>query len=594
MFFKPAPPRPWPAPPARPAQIPVEESRGSYHPATAMREPARQLRAPDVAATAMPVAPPLATLVLNRAAFGPTPDQAAEFAALGADDDARLVAWVDQQLAPQSIADADCDARLASSGYVTLGKSLAQSWNDHFVPADLPWEVRQQPATESELATWTRAVYSRRQLFESMVHFWHNHFSLYAYDFVEGTTFGDYDRSAIRAHALGNFRAMAEAVARSPAMLTFLDNAVNFAEDGAGYSNENYSRELLELHLLGAESSYGKVGRAEVPVDGDGTPVGYCEADVQDLARALTGWTFDLDWISWAWGGGNSGQFVFVDSLHSTEAKTLLGTTMPAGRGAQQDGQQALDLLCSHPACGRFLARKLLRRFVCDFPDQTCPTLLASTAALFTSLWQDPAQIREVMRHILLSVEFRSVWGEKIKRPFEIAVSAMRAGAIDFRFYQQVPYPEDWTSWHPDFDDTATLHWMFEGAGQELFGWHPPNGHPDVRAAWQAANPRVTLWKVVNWLVEVQDGNDGWRLDALAQTPAAARTAEELVDFWLPRLLQREVDPVQRTEFVEFMAQGFNPTFDLPLDSNDWPYYWQDRVRALVGLIFMSPGFLWR
>lgn len=594
MFFKPAPPRPWPAPPLRRAAETLADAPGTYRPATAMRESRRADRLGGVTAAGAAVAPPLATVLLNRAAFGPTPAEVAEFAALGANDDARLVAWVDQQLAPQAIADAACDARLAASGYTTLGKSLAQSWNDHFVPDDLPWEVRQQPATESELATWTRAVYSRRQLFESMVHFWHNHFNVYAYDSVEGATFGDYDRSAIRAHALGNFRAMVEAVTRSPAMLVYLDNHVNFAEDGFGYSNENYSRELMELHVLGAEASYGKVARAEIPLGPDGRPVGYCEADVQDMARALTGWTFDLDWISWAWGGGNSGQFVFVNALHSTEPKTLLGTAMPGGRTAQQDGQQALDLICSHPACGRFLARKLLRRFVCDFPDLTCPDLLASTAALWTSLWQDPAQIRKVVRHVLLAPEFRSTWGEKIKRPFEIAVSAMRAGGIEFRFFQQIPHPDDWSTWHADFQDTASLHWMFEGAGQELFAWHPPNGHPDVRGAWQAANPRVTMWNVVNWLTELQDANGAWRLDALAQTPPEARSAEQLVDFWLPRLLQREIDPALRAELVEFVAQGFNPTFDLPLDTNDWPHYWQDRVRALVGLVFMTPEFLWR
>ncbi len=111
-----------------------------------------------------------------------------------------------------------------------------------------------------------------------------------------------------------------------------------------------------------------------------------------------------------------------------------------------------------------------------------------------------------MLRHILLSTEFQSIWGEKVKRPFELAVSAMRAGRMDFRFYQEVPYPADWDTFDPDFKDTLELHWLFEAGGQEIFGWHPPNGHPDVRGAWQSANPRVTLWRLANWLVDLEDG----------------------------------------------------------------------------------------
>lgn len=596
MFFRPAPRRPWPE---RPAGAPVD-------PETPLgdRPAARPMRRRDaaggtdgreaLAGESLLPAPALGAVVWNRAAFGPRPGDVAAFEALGGDDESRLVAWVDAQLDPGTIDDSACDARIAASSYATLGKSLSQLWQDHFVPGGLEWEERLQPATEVELETWTRAVYSERQLFESVVHFWHNHFSLYAYEFVEGPTFGAYDRDVVRANSLGNFRAMLGAVTHSPAMLVYLDNASNFADAHFGYSNENYAREVIELHTLGAAVSYGKVPRATIPVDGEGRPLGYCEEDVQDLARALTGWTFDIDWLSWAWGGGNSGLPVFVDLLHSTEAKTVVGVDLPAGRGAQIDGEEALDALAGHPACGRFLARKLLRRFVCDFPDATCPALLDSTAALWTALWQAPDQIAQVVRHVLLSTEFRTIWGEKVKRPFEIAVSAMRAGRIDFRFFQEIPYPANWEDWHPDFQDTSSLHWSFQGAGQELFGWHPPNGHPDVRGAWQAANPRVTLWNLVNGLVESRDGSDAFRMPILADTPAGPLSAESLVDVWLPRLFGRPVPAAMRNELVEFAAQGFNPTFELPLDTNEWPHYWQDRVRALVGLAFMSPEFLWR
>ncbi len=568
-----------------------------YPAASAMRRPRRP---PSGEPGFSPPTPPsLGVLAYTRAGFGPRPGDVAAFNALGATDLARLTAWVDQQIWPGAIVDTECDQKIAASGYVTLNKSLTQAWQDHFLPDDIEWDEHIRPATEVELATWTRAVYSKRQLYESMVHFWHNHFSVYAYEFVEAPVFAHFDRVAIRPHALGNFRQMLEATAKSPAMLCFIDNFLNFAEDGLGYSNENYARELMELHTLGAEAAYGRIPRAQVPVDGQNRPLGYCEDDVQDVARALTGWTFDIDWI-WPL-PGTTGNFLFFDQhpdgqgSHSTEAKIVLGTAMPAGRMAQVDGTQVLDLLASHPACGRFIAKKLCRRLVGDFPS---PELVDSAAALWTSLWQDPSQIRSVVRHILVTrPEFRSTWGEKVKRPFEVAVSALRANDASFRFFQQVPAPP-WEEWHPDFRRTAELHWMFESAGQVIFGWHPPNGHPDIRGAWQAATPRVALWRTVNWLIEGdEDGADvvfNIVNRTLTALPAGSRSATQVADFWIWRLLGRAMPAADREQCIEYLSQGFNPDLDLPLDSNDWPYYWHDRLRGLIGLIYMSPEFLWR
>ena len=595
MFFAPSPrpPRLFPRPTGVPPRAPAALPGGEYPLAAAMRRKRPRLGPgpPDLP----PVRPPLGVLVYTRAGFGPRGTELAAFDALGGTDAERLAAWVTQQLQPAAIADAECDAKLAAGAYATLGKTYSQLWQDHFL-ADNDWDERIQPATETELATWTRAVYSKRQLLESLVHFWHNHFNVYAYEFVEGPMWVHWDRDVIRAHALGNFRLMLEAVCKAPAMLVYLDNFVNFAEDQAGYSNENFARELLELHVLGAAASYGRIPRSQVPLDPQGRPLGYCEEDVQDVARALTGWTFDIDWESWRWGGGNSGQFVWVDSLHSTEAKRVLGVDLPAGRTAQVDGRHLLDIIAAHPATGRLLATKLCRRLVGDFPP---PDLIDSAAALWTSLWQHPEQISQVIRHILVErPEFAATWGEKIKRPFEIAVSALRAMGTGVRFYQQVPAPPDWNDWHPDFQRTASLHWMFESAGQVVFGWHPPNGHPDLRGAWQCSTPRVALWRLVNWMIETDDAGNGrfagivpW---TLATLPAGGRSANAVVDLWLWRVFHHGIPAADRAQLVEFMSQGFNPDLDLPLTTNDWPHYWQDRVNSLVGLIFMSPEFLWR
>ena len=554
-----------------------------YDGAGAMRRPGAGTRAPETP----PIPPPLAVRVHTKAGFGPGPGDVEAFAALGADDDARLIAWVDQQLAPGSIADAACDAKLAVAGFTTLAKSLAQLFHDHHAIDPPDWYERIRPAIETDLATWIRAVHSKRQLFELLADFWHNHFNVYAWEFIEAPVWVHYDRDVIRAHALGNFRQLVQAVAQAPAMLVYLDNFTNFADGGTGYGNENFPRELIELHGMGAEASYGAIPREQVP--GWPNPVGYCQEDVEDMARALSGWSFDIDWISWLWDdGGNSGLFVYADQhpggggLHSTEAKILFGTSMPAGRSSSVDGAQALDLLAQHPATGRNVAKKLCRRLIGDFPPAA---IVDSAAALFTAQWQAPDQIAQVVRHILLSNEFRSTWGEKIKRPFEIAASALRAAGSAFPFSMSAAYE----------DDNNTFHWLYEAGGQALFGWHPPNGHPDIRGAWQSANPRVALWRLVDWLIESDGAGADRYLDLVASTLATpARSAAEIVDLWIDRVFHRALPAADRQELVDFMAQGHNPAFALPLETNEWPDYTQDRLRALVGVMFMSPEFLWR
>lgn len=554
---------------------------GFYEPVPAMRRPGTGTRSPE----SDPEPPPLAIRLLTKAAYGPTAAELASFQALGSTDAQRLANWVTQQLDPGAIPDPTAQAKLASAGFTTLAKSLTQLFADHHV-ADPPWEVRMRPVWEASLATWIRAVHSKRQLFEVMVEFWHNHFNVYGWEFITGPVWVHYDRDVIRAHALGNFRQLLEAVVRSPAMLVYLNQYESFAEQGAGYGNENFARELLELHTLGAEVSYGNVPREQVP--GWPNPQGYCEADVKDAARALTGWTFDIDWVSWLWGGGNTGQFLTVDwsqwneRVHSIEPKMVLGISMPANRTALQDGQQLLDILAQHPATGRHIAKKLCRRLVGDFPP---PSLIESAATLFTAQWQAPNQIAQVVQHILLSPEFSSTWGQKVKRPFEIVCSALRAGEGNFPF----------TMHAADEAAVNAFHWLYEAGGHPMFAWAPPNGFPDLRAAWASSNPRVAVWRTVHWLVEADSNNQDRFFDIVQTTLASpARSANAIVDFWIERIFRRPLPPEDREELVLFMAQGSNPNFDLPIQTNSWPTYLQDRLRTLVGLMFSAPEFYWR
>ena len=364
-----------------------------------------------------PALPPLAVIVFNRMAFGPEAFNSqggdfARFAQLGGDDDARLQAYVNEQLNPNAIDDSACDNLIAAQGFSTLNKSLPQLWTDHVLADGIGWEERIRPFTETERATWLRAVYSKRQLQEVLADFWHNHFNIYGRDYWPAPVWVHYDRRVIRANLLGNFRTLLGAVAKSPAMLYYLDNTSNTS---AG-PNENFARELFELHTLGAENYLGVVqDRNSVPLDEEGRPVGYIDKDVYQATECFTGWTVDRD----------TGEFFFQENDHSRYEKIVLNQTIGDFLG-QQDGEIVLDLLANHPGTARHIARKLCRRLISDTPPES---VVQAAADVFYAQRNAPDQLARVVRTILLSEEFRTTWGQKVKRPFEYAASVLRGGA---------------------------------------------------------------------------------------------------------------------------------------------------------------------
>jgi len=513
-------------------------------------------------------APNGAAVALNRMGFGPRPGDIDAFNALGGNDTARLQAYVTQQLDPDSISDTELDTKLAAAAFTTLDKSLVELWADHVV-ADPPYAERMQPLHETEHATFLRAIYSKRQLFEVMVEFWHNHFSVYGHEFNIGPVWVHYDRDVIRPHALGNFRQLLEDNARSTAMLIYLDNYANSA-DGP---NENYARELFELHTLGADAYLGVLPKEDVPLGPGGIPIGFVDEDIFAATRALTGWTVRNR--SWDPSIGDTGEFLYYANWHDNDPKHFLSVNIPGSQPDMKDGLDLLDALASHPATARFIATKLCRRLIGDFPP---PGVVDAAAAIFAANVSHPQQIKLVVEAILTAPEFLSTWGEKSKRPFEIAVSALRALNGDFNFQL-----ED--------GDTGTLMWRYSNTGHELFGWHPPNGYPDIRFAWQSTTPRVMTWRMTNWFADEQDDLDNYRLDAVGQTPAGVRSANDLVDFWVDRIFGRPLEIADRAELVAFMAQGFLPSLDLPLDTDEDT---RTRLQSLVGLMFMAPDFLRR
>jgi uncharacterized protein (DUF1800 family) len=531
--------------------------QAALHRAASDPPPPAGLRVPGgsgAAPAGLPSLPPLGIIVYNRLAFGPRPGDLAAFNALGGSDNARLTAWVDQQLSPNSISDTNCTNRLNAQGYASLNKSLSQLWADYYLGSG----GRTVPVTEARNAALLRAVYSQRQLLEVLVDFWHNHFSIYAWDFsYASATWAHYDRDVIRTHALGNFRQMLQAVATSTAMLFYLDNYINQV---AG-SNENWARESFELHTLGAENYLGVMNPLDVPQE-NGVAIGYCDNDVYEAARCFTGWRVN-NGSSGA--PGNNGAFYYHGLWHDRFNKLVLGQYIPADQADLKDGQDILDLLAAHPGTARHIARKLCRRLISDDPPQS---VVDAAAAAFTAHQAANDQIKQVVRVICLSDEFKAAWGQKVKRPLEAAAGMLRAMQAEFT-------PAN------DFFNT------FDQAGQPLFSRRSPDGYPDHKDEWANTTSLLQRWRLANRVVQGSIGSV--QLNLAAQMPGGLTTANQIVDFWIDRLLGRPMDPSDnRTPIVSFMAQGFNPDLALPGSQIS------ARLPHLVALILMSPDFQWR
>jgi uncharacterized protein (DUF1800 family) len=525
---------------------------------------------------------PFAVRVLNNLTAGATAASIAEFNALGANDRARLTAFVDQQLNPSSIDDSALEARLSAvNGYTTLGKSLSQLWADHqLVNTD-----SSAPARETQRAALMRAAYSKRQLQETLVDFWQNHFNVAIGNNTAATVYVHYNRDVIRANVFGNFRTMLEAVGQSTAMMYYLNNRSN-SRSGP---NENYARELLELHAMGAENYLGFVNPTQVPPapEDPNFPIGYTDLDVYDTAAAFTGWTVKNG------GNGfpseNDGTFVYRQAMHDAGPKQVLGMYILPEQAAMKDGRDIYDRLANHPRVAKFICKKLIRRFVSDNPD---PALIDSAAAIFRTHWQQPNQIALTLRHILLSDAFFYAWGQKNRRPFELLAAAMRAGG------------SDWTI--KGASETRSNDFMSRlgSTGHAPYDWAAPNGYPDVSVTWSASNNMVTTWRMLTWLTETRDTDAGSTplLPILAQSRAnvASWTANNLVDFWCQRLLGYLPVASRRQILVSFLAQNGDPASYVITDTDSSAttdlkrHYNQQRIRSMVAMILMSPEFMTR
>ena len=527
--------------------------------------------------TWVPPTPSAAVVVLNRMGFGPRPGDIEEFNALGADDVARTNAYIEQQLYPDTIVDTEYETRLTEAAFTTLTKSRTELWTEYRRNGD--YSERRRPVYELERATFLRAIYSKKQFQELISDFWFNHFNIYGIDANLGPMTVDLVESTLRPNLFGNFRTMLEGTTRNGAMLVYLDNYISTS---AG-ANENYARELFELHTMGAENYFGTVPQNSVPKDENGLPMGYVDIDVYESSRAFTGWSLSHNIYL---GDDDTGAFLYRNDEHDRHQKFVLGELIPPDQAPEKDGIDVLDRVAYHPATSRYICRKLCKRLISDTPPDD---VVLGAAAVFYEKRFDANQLRHVYRYILQSDAFRTTWGKKIKRPFEVAVSFMRATNFNLTFRM---------------DHSATGHFLsfYNDTGQRLFAWGPPDGYPDFKEAWTSSAPRVYCWRLINYMISrdtddedaaitTPDVHDNYYVDILGQTPASMETAEELADFWIVRILGRQMDATDRQEIIDFMAQGFNQDFELPLDTDRDT---QERLRMMVALICCAPDFYWK
>ena len=500
---------------------------------------------------------------LSRLTFGAKPGDVQRVRSQGLDR------WIEEQLEPARIADRELENFLGR--YDVLAKDqndllrefagmqqdrrqarqrgdtsreqrremMAAALRDDALP-------RRQVVTQLQSARVARAVASNRQLQEVMTDFWLNHFNVFAQKGPPQPYYIAEYEDAIRKRSLGKFRDLLGAVAKSPAMLFYLDNARSMGDTSRprlatlnrrqqrgrlrqGGLNENYGRELLELHTVG--------------VDG-----GYTQQDVIDVARALTGWTIRLP----AGGGG----FVFRPEMHDAGEKVVLGHRLRANRGIE-DGEQVLDILARHPSTARHIARKLAIRFISDAPPQA---IVDRAAAVYL---RTDGDIREVVRSIVTSNEFysRSTYRSKVKSPFEVVVSAVRA-------MNAAP------------DETPRTAQAIAFLGQPVYGHQAPNGYPETGEAWMNAG---AILNRINFGIGA----------AAERLPGATVSAIPGVDSLRTASREAQVDAIARlllggnvsTETRTVLISGQNPL----LGQTEAPRL--DGIAQVVGLALGSPEF---
>ncbi|MEP6733636.1 MAG: DUF1800 domain-containing protein [bacterium] len=365
-------------------------------------------------------------------------------------------------------------------------------------------------------ATVYRAAFSNRQLYERMVEFWSDHFniSIVKVGYLKAVD----DRDVIRKHALGSFRDLLFASAKSGAMMAYLDQN----QSRSGSPNQNYAREIMELHTLGVSG-------------------GYTQTDVAELSRVLTGWTI-----------AGRGDFSFNPAIHDWGTKTVLGVTIPAGSpslGAAgiKEGEQMINVLLDHPSTATFIATKMLRWFLSYDPD---PTQIAAVASTYTATNGD---IKSMIRATLNSAWLRTA-PMKLKRPFHLIASALRTMS-------------------PTVTGVVNVNGQLQSTGQPLYIWETPDGYPDKVEYW--AGNVMTRWNFASFFAGLSTGE----VIVDASSFMAGGTADTTVALINTRLFAGEMDAALMASLTAYLrattytAAHVRETIALAMSGNSFQWY---------------------
>jgi uncharacterized protein (DUF1800 family) len=458
--------------------------------------------------------------LLRRATFGLTP------AAVSSIQRSGRRAWLERQLDPASIDDSEC-TRLIRSRFPRVSWTIPMA-RDGIEP--FSWDLM----SDLSKATIARAVWSKRQLFEVMCEFWSNHLNVTNPSDAVWDNRHDYDRTVIRRHALGRFEDMLIASATHPSMLLYLNNAESTKDN----PNENYGRELLELH--------------SVSVDG-----GYDEQDMRNSTLLMTG--FGINWTA--------GTFAYTAREHYRGRVSVMGFSDPnPDADGYQVGIRYLKYLANHPSTAKHLAHKLCLRFVSDEPDAALERRLARIYL------DNGTAIKPVLRALFLSDQFTASLGQKTRRPFEDLTATLRV----------LGYGPD----KQGADGIQALVWIADGLGQQPLAWSPPDGYPDAAPSWKSAGGTLSRWNTHLSLAA------HWWPDSLTQPPLRSllprrlpKTHGDLVDVLAKRLVFRKLMPRHRAAVLAFLERSASD----PLATGDAAVGW--RLPYVVALILDSPYF---
>ena len=516
---------------------------------------------------------------LNRLAFGPRPGDVDAVLKDGVDT------WIAQQLHPEAIPDRAVEARI--DGMPTMKLSNAQIVKTYYAPVlmarkkanaeakngevdkqevrrelmrDIPFDQRPQVVMNDLLAQRIlRAAESDRQLNEVMVDFWMNHFNVFSGKGIDRFLLTSYERDVIRPHIWGRFEDLLMATAKSPAMLFYLDNARSMAAPenrpqrvfyggrfgrGAmmrpqqqnkqqGGLNENYAREIMELHTLGVDA-------------------GYTQKDVTELARVLTGWT-----ITTQRDGGEGAAFIFRPMMHDAGAKTVLGVRFASGGGIEE-GERMIRILAHHPATAHRIAYKLCQRLVADEPP---PVLVDRVAKKFLATDGD---LRQTVKAVIDSPEFwdPTTYRAKVKSPFEYTISAVRAV-------------------NAQITDPMPIARALQQIGEPLYGAQPPTGYSDKADVW--INTGALMSRLNFALALAANKLPGVHGDVVSLIPAGqAADASHSVEALALALTGGNLTEETRSTIKSRIVERKTPAED-PWDNTQLP--------TVAGLILGSPEF---